>query len=93
MILRHAEGFTTDGCTWFPETWREIDLSGCCTAHDLAWWHRPDDWLVFASSNLDLGICFVQAGAWELALPAVIAVSTIGALLFARVITSREAGR
>ena len=23
-----------DYCTWFPETWRGVDISGCCKIHD-----------------------------------------------------------
>ena len=23
-----------DYCTWFPEKWREVDISGCCKVHD-----------------------------------------------------------
>jgi hypothetical protein len=76
--------FTSDGCTGFPEVWRSLDLSACCTAHDLAWYNHPGDWLAFLSSNLDLAVCFGRAGAYELVIPAFLAVTTIGAFLFAR---------
>ena len=23
-----------DYCTWFPESWRGVDISGCCKIHD-----------------------------------------------------------
>lgn len=23
-----------DYCTWFPEVWRKVDISSCCSAHD-----------------------------------------------------------
>lgn len=76
----------SDGCTGFVDTWRGIDLLPCCEAHDLAWYSSPGDWGAWLTSNVDLGVCFVHAGAWELAIPAVLAVSTIGALLFAGII-------
>jgi hypothetical protein len=76
--------FTSDGCTGFFNTWRGIDLLPCCTAHDLAWHNSPGDWIAWATSNLELGVCFVSLGAWELALPAVLAVFTVGAFLFSR---------
>lgn len=75
--------FVSDGCTLFVEAWRGIDLSGCCRAHDLAWWQHPGDWLAWWHSNLDLSICFVRVGAWDIAGPALLAVTTIGAVLFA----------
>jgi hypothetical protein len=77
------DGFTTDGCTGFVNVWRSLDLSACCTAHDLAWYLRPGDWWAWLLSNLDLGVCFARVGAWELLLPAIVATSTIGAALFA----------
>lgn len=77
------EGFASDGCTGFPEVWRGIDLSDCCYAHDLAWFNHAGDWGVFLSSNVDLAICFAERGAWELMLPAFLAVTIIGAFLFA----------
>ena len=75
--------FTSDGCTGFFDTWRGVDLQPCCTAHDLAWWQSPGDWSLWFGSNVDLGVCFYQAGVWELAIPACLAVTTIGAVLFA----------
>lgn len=82
--------FVTDGCTGFVNTWRGIDLLPCCQAHDLAWWEKPGDWGAWLTSNIDLGVCFAGAGAWELVLPAFAAVCTVGALLFAGVITKRK---
>ena len=78
------DGFTSDGCTAFPEVWRGIDLTDCCYAHDLAWYDRPGDWAAWLHSNVDLAICFAGKGAWELTLPAFLAVTTIGAVLFTR---------
>lgn len=75
--------FTSDGCTGFVNTWRNIDLYPCCFAHDMAWYLNPGDWLVWIRSNVDLGVCFVGVGAVELAVPAVILTSTVGAILFA----------
>lgn len=77
------DGFASDGCTGFFEAWRGIDLLPCCAAHDLAWFQHGGDWGVWLASNIDLGMCFATRGAWEIALPAVVAVSTIGAVLFA----------
>lgn len=71
--------FVSDGCTGFPEVIFGVDLTKCCLAHDLAWFSQPKgDWVAWTISNLELGVCFAQAGAWWLALPAVIAVSTVG---------------
>jgi hypothetical protein len=78
------DGFTSDGCTGFVQVWRSIDLSACCTAHDLAWYLNPGDWWAWLVSNISLAACFATAGAWELVAPAFVAVSTIGALLFFR---------
>lgn len=75
-------GFASDGCTGFPEVWRGIDLSACCTAHDLAWYTHPGDWVAFALSNVELANCFAAQGAWELWGLALAAVSVIGAVLF-----------
>lgn len=84
-VLRGDNGlFVSDGCTGFPDTWRGIDLSQCCYAHDLAWHNHPGDWTMWAASNVDLANCFAQAGAWELWGLVLAAVSTIGALIFAR---------
>lgn len=77
------EEFFSDGCTGFVDTWRGIDLLPCCHAHDLAWFQHPGDWGVWITSNIELGACFVSLGAWELAIPAVLAVCTVGAFLFA----------
>jgi len=77
------DGFVSDGCTGFPETWRGADLSSCCVNHDLAWFQHPGDWARWAQSNVDLAACFARAGAWELSIPALIATATIGALMFA----------
>ncbi len=82
--------FRSDGCTGFFDTWRGIDLLPCCHAHDLAWWQSPGDWLAWATSNIELGACFVSLGAWELAAPAVVAVFTFGAFLFARKRRARQ---
>ena len=75
--------FVSDGCTGFPDVWRGIDLSGCCYAHDLAWWMSDGDWQAWFTSNVDLGVCFFNAGAWEVALPGFLAITIIGAALFA----------
>lgn len=75
--------FVSDGCTWFPDVWRGIDLYPCCFRHDLWWFLHPGDWLAWAVSNINLGVCFVGAGAWELFLPALGALFTIGAAVFA----------
>jgi DNA-binding transcriptional LysR family regulator len=75
--------FVSDGCTGFPDVALGVDLFPCCRAHDLAWWLHPGDWSVWMASNVDLSVCFVGAGAWWLALPALFVVSTIGGLLFA----------
>lgn len=77
------DGFTSDGCTGFPDTWRGIDLSTCCEVHDLAWYLNPGDWQAWLVSNLELSACFADAGAWELSIPALVATCTIGALMFA----------
>lgn len=73
--------FNSDGCTGFPDVWRGVDLTQCCNAHDLAWYQSPDvlGWIV---SNAQLSICFTQIGVFELAIPAFVAVSTIGAFLY-----------
>ena len=76
------DGFISDGCTGFPEVWRGIDLTACCEAHDLAWWSSGGDWQAWFVSNVDLGVCFFQAGVWELTVPAFLAVTLIGAVLF-----------
>lgn len=77
--------FVSDGCTWFFNVWRGIDLTSCCVAHDLAWFNHPLDWGVFWSSNIDLAVCFAQAGAVEVAIGALIGVTVIGGLfLFPR---------
>lgn len=76
------DNFTTDGCTGFVDVWRSLDLSACCTAHDLAWFERPGDWWAWFVSNIELARCFGAAGAWELVIPAFLAVSTVGALIF-----------
>lgn len=78
-----AEGFVSDGCTGFFDVWRGIDILACCTAHDLAWYNHPGDWGVWLSSNFDLAGCFFDKGVWEIAVLGFIAVSTVGALLFA----------
>lgn len=83
-MIAYPADFVSDGCTGFFDTWRGIDLTACCTAHDYAWYSHPGDWLVWAGSNIELGSCFVAAGTWELFVPAVVAVSTVGAVLFAR---------
>lgn len=75
--------FSSDGCTGFPEVWRGIDLFPCCRAHDLAWFLSPGDWGRWFGSNLELGGCFIDAGAWELGVGAVLLTSTVGALMFA----------
>lgn len=75
--------FQTDGCTGFPDVWRGIDLYPCCRAHDWAWFSKPGDWLAWFGSNVDLSVCFAQTGAIELAVPALVVTSTIGAALFA----------
>jgi hypothetical protein len=76
-----ADAPIDDGCTGFPEVWRGIDLTACCNAHDLSWQQNMDvgTWL---GTNVDLAVCFGKAGAWELVIPAFIAVSTIGAVLY-----------
>ena len=73
----------SDGCTLFFQNWFGVDLTPCCYAHDLAWFLNPGNWAVWVSSNLELGACFVGVGAPELAAPAIAAVFSIGALLFA----------
>lgn len=75
--------FHSDGCTLFPDRWRGVDLYPCCYKHDLSWYAHPGDWLVWWHSNIDLAVCVAHAGATELALPFLAAVSTVGALLFA----------
>ena len=75
-------GFTSDGCTGFPDVWRGIDLTACCTAHDLAWYNHPGDWLAYAVSNVELANCFAASGAPELWAGAILAVFTVGAVLF-----------
>ena len=77
------DGFTSDGCTGFVDAWRSLSLSACCTAHDLAWFLRPGDWLAWLGSNIDLAGCIGASGAWELVIPVFLAVSTAGAALFA----------
>ena len=76
--------FDSDGCTGFVDVWRGIDLHACCLAHDLAWFTHPGDWTVWLASNVELAICFWQVGVVEVAGPAFIAVTTIGAVLFAK---------
>ncbi|SFZ81647.1 hypothetical protein SAMN02983003_0613 [Devosia enhydra] len=76
--------FETDGCTGWLNSWRGIDLYQCCVQHDRTWYDHPGDWTIWAISNLDLGRCFAMVGAWELAVPAVLATCTVGALLFLR---------
>jgi hypothetical protein len=83
--------FASDGCTGFLQSWRGIDLSGCCRAHDLAWWLHPGDWPAWWHSNLDLAGCIVHAGAIELGWPFLFAVTTVGAVLFAT--KKKDAGR
>ncbi len=75
------DGFASDGCTGFFDVWRGIVLRSCCVAHDLAWYERPGDWIAWAVSNVEFAACFWQAGAWEIAILAFLAVSTVGALL------------
>jgi hypothetical protein len=41
------------------------------------------DWQAWFTSNVDLGVCFFNAGAWEVALPGFLAITIIGAALFA----------
>ena len=76
--------FFTDGCTGFFQSWRGIDLTGCCREHDFAWWSNPGDWIAWVMSIVALGLWFYRMGVWELVVPAVLVVSTIGAVLFAR---------
>lgn len=76
------DGFVSDGCTGFFQSWRGIDLSDCCLAHDLAWYNAHGDLSVFLPSNIDLAACFVGHGAWELGIPAFLAVTLIGIFLF-----------
>jgi len=82
--MQLPDGFVSDGCTGFPEAWRGIDLLPCCTAHDLAWFLHPGDWLVWAQSNVDLAVCFYQRGAWEVSFGGFLAVCTVGAAIFLR---------
>ena len=78
-----SASFVSDGCTWFFQSWRGIDLLPCCRDHDLAWFENVTrDFVQWLASNIELGACFVSIGAWELALPAVIATSTIGFGMF-----------
>lgn len=74
--------FTSDGCTGFVNTWRNIDLYPCCFAHDMAWYLHPGDWGVWLISNVDFGACVFRVGAYEVAFPAFFAVMTVGAVLF-----------
>lgn len=71
----------SDGCTWFPDVWRGIDLLPCCNAHDIAW-SQDMDVAAWLGTNADLAGCFWHIGAWELAIPAFLAVSTVGAVLY-----------
>lgn len=84
-VLRGDDGlFVSDGCTGFFQSWRGVDLTACCTAHDLAWYSSPGDWSAWLTSNVDLALCFARVGVPELALPAFLAVCTVGAILFLR---------
>lgn len=74
--------FTSDGCTGFVNTWRNIDLYSCCFAHDMAWYLNPGDWLVWFTSNVEFAGCVANAGALELVFPAFLAVMSVGAFLF-----------
>lgn len=31
-----GHNFENDGCTFSPDKWRGVDLSGCCGAHDVS---------------------------------------------------------
>ncbi len=70
-----------DGCTGFFDMWRGIDLIPCCNIHDIAWAQDmdPAQWI---QTNIDLSVCFWNLGAWELAIPAFIAVTVVGAALY-----------
>ena len=84
MNLREElERFGSDGCTGFFDMWRNVNIFPCCFEHDMTWYLNPGDWLTWIHSNLTLGGCFVRIGVVELAWPAVILTSTIGAFLFA----------
>lgn len=81
-----------DGCTAFVDEWRGHDIRPCCDAHDYAWWQLtniqdpPMEWWEWLSSwfwsNWDLMVCFIQAGAWDVAGAAFFLVSTVGTVLF-----------
>lgn len=81
--LEHTAGFVSDGCTWFFQSWRGIDLLPCCEAHDLSWFENVSrDFGAWIVSNFELSSCFVSIGAWELAIPAFLATCTVGFGLF-----------
>lgn len=82
-LRQELEAFRSDGCTGFFDVWRNINIFPCCFEHDMAWYLNPGNWLVWAQSNIRLGQCFWDIGVGELAVPAVLLTSTIGALLFA----------
>lgn len=74
--------FTSDGCTAFVDTWRNVNLYPCCYEHDMAWYlNYPFNLLVWIKSNFRLGQCFVEIQVPELALPAIFLTSTVGLVL------------
>lgn len=74
--------FTSDGCTLFVQTWRNVNLYPCCFEHDMAWYlNYPWNFWVWLQSNFRLGECFAEIHVAELSGPAVILTSTIGLIL------------
>lgn len=79
-----SEVFENDGCTFWFDVWRGVDLTGCCAVHDQAYanGHTFTDWI---SANIGLMTCGIQHGVWDWAALAFIGVcSPVGAWLFFR---------
>lgn len=71
-----------DGCTFWFDQWRGIDLRGCCDVHDNAFavGTSPAE---FLAANIDLLSCAIHLGAWDWGVLAFLGVmSPVGAYLF-----------
>lgn len=81
-----------NGCTWFVDTWRGINIRPCCDEHDEAF-YLGTNVVEFIWANIQIAICFAERGAFELSVPAFIATTLIGGLFFvagAKAIATRQ---
>lgn len=70
-----------DGCTGIPDVIAGVDLTACCSAHDIALMDSFEMG-VFDKANVAFAHCVWDAGLWWFALPALFVVSTAGLLLY-----------